>query len=154
MSGPDSFRSARQADFDGIDALLRAAFAGKGEADLVQRLRAQGMIETEVVMPLGDAVVAYLALSRLVAPEGWLALAPLAVAPEWQGKRLGSRLLAGVMKLAAIKAQSVVVVGKPTFYQRAGFVFGGMQTPYPAEVVGVFGGTGCAAVYPAAFDGI
>lgn len=154
MSGPDTFRSARVADYEAIDALLRTAFGGGDEAELVRKLRAEGLIESEVVMPWGDGVVAHMALSRLVAPAGWLALAPVAVAPEWQGKRLGSRMLAGVMKLAAIKGQSVVVVGRPSFYARAGFCFGGVKSPYPEEVVGVFGGVATEVVYPAVFDGI
>ncbi len=154
MSGPDSFRSARPEDYESIDMLLRRAFAGAAEADLVRALRHEGLVETEVVMPWSGDVVAHLALSRLVAPAGWLALAPVSVAPEWQGKRLGSRLLAGVMKLAAIKGQTVVVVGKPSFYMRAGFRFGGMVSPYPEAVVGVAGGTAAEVVYPAAFDGI
>ncbi len=154
MSGPDSFRSARAADYEAIDALLRAAYGGDTEAKLVAELRAQGLIESEVVMPWGEGVVAHVALSRLVAPTGWLALAPMAVAPEWQGKRLGSRMLAGVMKLAAIKGQAVVVVGKPSFYGRAGFQFGAVQTPFSAEVSGLFGATAGEVVYPAAFNGI
>jgi putative acetyltransferase len=154
MSGPDSFRSARAADYDGIEALLRVAFGGAAEAGLVQDLRAGGLIESELVMGFEGGVVAHLALSHLVAPEGWLALAPLAVAPEWQGRGLGSRFLAGAMKLAAIKGQVVVVVGRPAFYSRAGFVFGGVVSAYPAAVSGVFGAAGGAVVYPAVFEGI
>lgn len=155
MSGPDSFRAARANDDEAIDALLRAAFGGAGEAALMRRLRAEGLVDTEVVMVWGGQVVAHLALSRLTAPAGWLALAPVSVAPEWQGRRLGSRLLAGVMKLAAIRRQAVVVVGKPSFYSRAGFRFGtGMSAPYPPEVVGVFGGEAADVVYPEAFGGI
>lgn len=155
MSGPDSFRSARIEDHDNIDALLRAAFGGPEEARLMQDLRAAGLVETEVVMPWGDGVAAHLALSRLVSPAGWLALAPVSVAPEWQGKRLGSRMLAGVMRLAAIKQHAVVVVGKPSFYGRAGFRFGGVASRYPVEVVGVFGAEPEGEViYPMAFDAV
>jgi putative acetyltransferase len=154
MSGPDSFRTARPEDFEAIDAVLRAAFGGGAEVKLVRGLRAQGLIESEVVMPWGGGVVAHLALSRLVLPEGWLALAPVAVAPQWQGKGLGKRLLAGVMKLAAIKGQRVVVVGRPGFYAPLGFEFGGVVSRYPAGVSGVFGAAGGEVVYPAVFDGI
>ncbi len=156
MNGPDSFRAVKPGDFDGVDALLRAAFGRPQEAGLVLALRAAGLIETEVVMPWGKGVVAHLVLSRLVTPAGWLALAPVSVAPEWQGKRLGSRLLQGVLKLARIKGHSLVVVGKPSFYSRAGFVFdAALCPPYPADMTGVFGATGPVTVgYPAAFDGI
>ena len=155
MSGPDSFRSARPEDYDDIDLLLRTAFAGDEEVRLMRDLRAAGLIETEVVMPWSSGIVAHLALSRLVAPVGWLALAPVCVTPEWQGKRLGSRMLAGVMRLAAIKQQAVVVVGKPSFYARAGFRFGGVASRYPVEVVGAFGAEPVGdVIYPLAFDGV
>jgi putative acetyltransferase len=137
VTGPDSFRVARPDDHARIDSLLRGAFSGPQEAALMHELRAQGRIETEVVMPFEDAIVAHLALSWLVEPAGWLALAPVSVAPEWQGKGLGTRLVAGVLRLAAIKGQSVVVIGRASFYKRAGFSqdrAARLAIPYPLAV--------------------
>ncbi len=136
MAGPDSLRVAGALEFDAIDALLRASFPGPDEAGLVIKLRAAGLMEAEVVTPWQGAIVAYLALSRLSAPHGWLALAPVAVAPEWQGKQIGSRLVAGMARLLAFKGQTTVVVGKPSFYARAGFSrarAAGLTSPYPLE---------------------
>ena len=136
MSGPDSLRVAREADHAAIDLLLRAAFGGPDEANLMPRLRAAGVIETEMVMPWQAGIVAHLALSRLVAPDGWLALAPVAVAPAWQRRGLGLRMLAGALRLAAIKGQTVVVVGNPGYYARAGFSKARaacLTSPYPLQ---------------------
>lgn len=103
----------------------------------MHRLRDERLVETEVVMAFEDAIVAHLALTWLVEPAGWLALAPVSVAPEWQGKGLGTRLVAGVLRLAAIKGQSVVVIGRASFYRRAGFSqdrAARLLTPYPPAV--------------------
>ncbi len=161
MSGPDSLRLARIEEHGAIEALLRAAFAGPDEAGLVRRLRDEGRIEAEMVMPWQGGIVGYLALSQLLAPMGWLALAPVAIAPEWQGRRLGSRLVAGMAKLAAIKGQKIVVIGKPSFYARAGFSLSraaGLRSPYPLSVTGFFGPGSdvptADVVYPGAFDGV
>lgn len=140
--GPDYMRGMRADEAARVDALLQQAFAGDAEVALVRDLRAADLIEMEMVLPWEGAILGYLALSRLTAPLGWLALAPVAIAPKWQGRRLGARLVAMTMKLVAIKAQSVVVIGKPSFYTRAGFSVAraaGLRTPYPAPVTGFFG---------------
>ena len=118
---PDFMRAARPADHAAIDTLLRAAFPGPAETALVRTLRAEGQIEMELVLPDEAGIAGYLALSRMTAPDGWLALAPLAIAPDWQGRGLGQRLVKAALKLAAIKGQTVVVLGDPAFYGRCGF---------------------------------
>lgn len=120
-AGPEFIRPMRQGEEAAVEALLIAAFPGAEEANLVHQLRAAGAMEAEFVMPWQDGLAGYLALSRMVAPAGWLALAPVAIAPEWQAKRIGSRMVAGAMRLMAIKGATVVVLGKPSFYSRAGF---------------------------------
>jgi putative acetyltransferase len=159
--GPDFMRGMRAGDEDAVDALLRAAFPGPQEADLVRRLRAEARMEMEIVLPWQDGVVGYVGLSRLVAPEGWLALAPVAIAPEWQGRRFGARLVGRVMQLVAIKQQRVVVIGKPSFYARAGFSqarAAGLRLPYSLEYTGYFGPGDdvpeAEVIYPAVFDGV
>ena len=158
VAGPDYMHPMRAGEADLVDGLLRQAFAGEGKARLVRDLRATDQIELEVVLPWEGEVLGYLALSRLVAPEGWLALAPVAIAPAWHGRGLGTRLVAMTLRLLAIKAQSVVVVGKPSFYERCGFSAAraaGLRSPYPAHVT-AFAGPGddlpmAQVVYPDAF---
>jgi len=133
---PDHMRAARSADYTAIDSLLRAAFPGPDEAALVQALRASGEMEMELVLPDEAGLAGYLALSRMVEPEGWLALAPLAIAPGWQGRGLGQRLTKAALKLAAIKGQTVIVLGAPDFYGRCGFSLaraGRLTSPYPLD---------------------
>lgn len=133
---PDFMRPVRAEDHAAIDALLRAAFPTPAEARLVQSLRTSGQIEVELVMPWPAGLVGYLALSRMEAPSGWLALAPVAVAPAWQGKRLGSRMVVGALRLMAIKGVTTVVLGAPSFYARAGFSLARaahLTSPYPRD---------------------
>lgn len=135
-AGPDFMRPLRAGEEDAVDALLRATFAGPAEAGLVRALRAEGRMELEMVLPWSDGVAGYLALSRLIAPEGWLALAPVAMAPDWQGEGWGRRFVAAVQRLTAIKGQTVVVLGKPSFYGRCGFRqdrAAGLVSPYPVD---------------------
>lgn len=159
--GPDYMRGLRTGEEDAVEALLHAAFPGPQEAGLVRRLRAEGRIEMEIVLPWQGEIVGYLALSRLLAPQGWLALAPVAIGPAWQGRRLGARLVAMTMQLVKIKQQSVVVIGKPSFYARAGFSHqraAKLRLPYPLEFTGYFGPgvdvPEATLIYPAAFDGV
>lgn len=155
---PDFMRPARAIDHDAIDALLRAAFPTPAEAALVQSLRAADQIEVELVMPWPAGLVGYLALSRMEAPSGWLALAPVAVAPAWQGKRLGSRMVAGALRLMAIKGVTTVVLGSPSFYARAGFSLtraSHLTSPFPLDHTLIarpgMDGPRDTLIYPAAF---
>ena len=120
-AGPEVMRPLRAGEEEMAEALLKAAFPGQAEATLVRALRAAGQMELEMVLPWGTGLAGYLALSRLTAPADWLALAPVAIAPEWQGQRWGTRFVTGVAKLAAIKGQTLVALGKPSFYTRCGF---------------------------------
>lgn len=134
---PDHMRPLREADQTAAEALLRAAFPGPQEAALVRALRLSGAMELEMVLPDETGGLAgYLALSRMVAPVGWLALAPVAIAPGWQGKGLGRRLVSAVIRLTAIKGQTVVVLGPPAFYSRCGFSTpraAALTSPYPIQ---------------------
>lgn len=132
--GPEFMRPMRALEEPAVAALLCAAFPGPEEAGLVAALRAEGRMEAEFVMPWADGLAGYLAFSRMLAPEGWLALAPVAIAPDWQGRHIGTRMVAGAMRLMAIKGLTVVVLGKPSFYARCGFSSAraaGLTSPYP-----------------------
>lgn len=157
---PEFMRPLRVSDVAAVDGLLRAAFPGDEEAGLVTRLRAAGEMEAEIVLPWEGAVIGYLALSRLLAPAGWLALAPVAIAPAWQRRGLGARLVARTMQLMAIKGKTTVVLGEPGFYGRCGFSSAraaALTSPYPiAYTLLARPGEDIPQEtlrYPAAFDG-
>lgn len=135
-------RDMKRADETAVDALLQAAFGGTDEVKLVQRLRRSGRIAGEQVMPMGDRIVGYYALSHLVAPTGWLALAPVAIAPDVQGRGYGKRMIGMLSEWARLTQTPVVVVGDPKFYTRAGFDASNAQqfeSPYPVAVTAVAG---------------
>lgn len=157
--GPD-VSEMRPSDADEVDALLRAAFVGPEEAELVRRLRADGAMQSERVMRWGDRIGAYAALSRMISPKGWLALAPVAVLPEWQNGALGRdqpgmqhyyRFGTRIVQQTAMmfiefghalreelqpmdRKPTLVVLGKPSFYARCGFSqerAARLVSPYP-----------------------
>ena len=195
--GPDTSRQARLQDHDEIDALLAAAFGQRDEADLVHRLRTDGEVVLEVVKCWHDRetgqgrIGAYMTISRMVAPQNWFCLGPVAVLPAWQNGaldpddrtrgsfRFGSRLVREYAELFAQggdwwtgllarkgfiqgdEAPTLVVVGKPSFYARAGFSLdraARLTTPYPLHVT-LIARPGDdvperVLTYPAAFAGL
>jgi putative acetyltransferase len=158
--GPDVVSELRRADADEVEALLLAAFPGPEEAALVRALRAEGAMVAEWVMRWQGRIGAYAGISRMVAPAGWFALAPVAVLPEWQNGalaadrpglqnhfRFGSRIVRQAASLfvdhadllrktwALDAAPTLVVVGKPSFYARCGFSAkraARLRSPWPA----------------------
>jgi putative acetyltransferase len=144
--GPDVISELRPSDVDEVEALLLAAFPGPEEAALVRALRAEGAMVVEWVMRWQGRIGAYAGISRMVAPAGWFALAPVAVLPEWQDGalagdrtsvrnhfRLGTRIVRQAASLFTDHADllrkkwaldvppTLVVLGKPSFYARCGF---------------------------------
>jgi putative acetyltransferase len=131
---PDHAREMRRGEEGAVDALLRAAFETGAEANLVRDLRKSGQIAGETVLPMGDRIVGYYALSKMVAPKKWLCLAPVAVAPDVQGRRYGTRMMGMLTEWARLSKSTVVVLGGVPFYERAGFSAARaaqLTTPYP-----------------------
>lgn len=158
-------RPARPDDHAGIRTLLIAAFASPAEAHLVERLRADGAVASEAVVDRDGQVVAFALCSRMVAPQGWVALAPVATLPSQQGRGAGALAVRAALAAAASAgARAAVVLGAPAYYGRFGFSTEdarAMQSPYPLDHTGVlaFGPDIAEAerratlVYPAAFAG-
>jgi putative acetyltransferase len=110
-----------------IRDLLEASFPGTGEALLVDRLRSDGDIVISLVAEDAGVVVGYVAFSRLIV-DGRnskfraVALAPLAVYPEYQKEGIATRLIQEAHAcLAAIGETLSVVLGEPGYYGLFGY---------------------------------
>jgi putative acetyltransferase len=178
--GPDVTCEMRPGEEGEVDALLRAAFPGPEEADLVRGLRRDGAIWAEFVQPWQGRIGAYAAISRMVEPQGWGCLAPVAVLPEWQRGalapagglraqyRFGTRIVSMIAHAVQISRKwtppfpdTIVVLGEPAFYERCGFSLARAQrliSPYPlSHTMIARRGEDVpeeTLVYPAAFGGV
>ena len=131
---PDHAREMRKGEENAVDTLLREAFKNEGEANLVKALRKSGQIAGETVLPMGDRIVGYYALSTMIAPKRWLCLAPVAVAPDVQGRNFGLRMMGMLTEWARLSKTTVVVLGAVPFFERAGFSTvraANLTSPYP-----------------------
>ena len=158
LNSPQFAREMKRGEEVAVDALLRAAFGGAVEAKLVAALRKSKAIAGEQVMPMGDRIVGYYALSYMVKPKGWLCLAPVAIAPDVQRRGYGKRMMGMLSEWSRITKTPIVVLGNVAFYETAGFSRAGaanLTGPYAQDHTMVSGVTGAPAqtlVYPAPFD--
>ena len=129
-------RTERGEDRFAVQDVVARAFGQTDEADLVDALRGDPawIDELSVVGTLGGRVVGHALMTRLLVGDGSaLALAPVAVAPEAQGRGVGSAMVRELLARAAATGRErlVVVVGEPAYYARFGFV--------PASGLGISG---------------
>jgi putative acetyltransferase len=128
-------RDETPADFAAIRAVNEAAFGGAQEADLVDTLRRDGDLLLSLVADDGG-VIGHVAFSRVqVEGDSAVALAPVAVRPEWQRRGAGTALIEhGLQRLRQSGETLVFVLGEPAYYSRFGFVAAPaarFETPYP-----------------------
>jgi len=107
-----------------VYALLQRAFPyGTNEVELVQKLHNNNKVVHEWVCIHTSKVIAYIAFTNAYhgSEVCGLHLAPMAVAPDFQGQGVGSELLRFALRQEVIKSQSLFVLGEPGFYSRFGF---------------------------------
>ncbi|MDN0006697.1 N-acetyltransferase [Providencia stuartii] len=113
-------------DAMGIDKLLRDTFPTEAEADLVQKLREDGLLTLGVVATNDNGeVIGYVGFTPVdVNNEDvqWVGLAPLAVSKAHQKQGIGGQLIyEGLDSLNEFGYGAVVVLGDSNYYRRFGF---------------------------------
>ena len=150
-----------------VYAINKAAFGRPDEADLVDRLREDGVVLTSFVAELENRVVGHILFSRMSieTPGGSIpavALAPLAVLPNYQRQGIGGQLIRyGLNLMRQQSEQIVIVVGHPDYYPRFGFSSqkaSCIESPFPSDAFmamelepGALDGVRGKVKYPLAF---
>jgi putative acetyltransferase len=120
-------RPETSADHESIQHVNRLAFGQDDEARLVDALREKGYVRVSLVAEVGGQIVGHILFSDLPIITGSgtvpaLALAPMAVLPEFQNQRIGSALVQkGLEECRQQGHKIVVVLGHANFYPRFGF---------------------------------
>jgi putative acetyltransferase len=103
------------------------AFGRRDEADLVDRLRAEGVVLASFVAEVDGLIVGHILFSRMSIETtnksvAAVALAPLAVIPKFQRQGIGGKLIRhGLDWLRERDEHIVLVLGHPEYYPRFGF---------------------------------
>lgn len=172
-----SFETIQPEDFKQVDQLVSAAFTPVEEShgeevNLIHDLRAtydyQESLEV-VAKPDVDTVVGHGLLSPVMIRGNRhtttiVALAPLAVAPDWQGQGVGSQLLSELETRARLAGFAAIsVVGDMNYYGSRGYVMAedfaihnSLPVPMGSHLIkpltaGALAHVGGMLEYPAAF---
>lgn len=120
-------REETRADIRRVREVNDAAFGRSDEGRLVERLRDENLIAASIVaiendQIVGNAVFSRLSVEGLEEPPSLLALAPVAVTPDYQSRGIGSRIVRyGLAVCAQRDYAGVLVLGDPEYYARFGF---------------------------------
>ena len=157
-------------DYAGVREVNELAFASDVEATLVDRLRADGAVVASLVAEEDSRVVGHILFSELPIETGVgqipaVALAPMAVHPDWQRRGIGGHLIrAGLAACKRAGKAAVIVVGHTEYYPRFGFsaeLARAISSPYSEYgnawmaielVPGVLAGIRGSVTYPEAFQ--
>jgi putative acetyltransferase len=140
-------RPERKKDYAAIYEVNKLAFNGEEESKLIQTLRETSDFNEKLsLVAINDEkIVGHILFTPItIETKGIsfsaLALAPLAVHPEFQNQGIGSELVNRGLRVSnRLKYEIVVVVGHPEYYKRFGFVPAsnrGLKIPFdvPDEV--------------------
>ena len=120
-------RPTAQAESAAVRAVNAAAFETSAEADLVEALHRKDMSLVSLVAEADGRIVGHILFSPVSLAEhahlNFMGLAPMAVAPDYQRKGIGSALVReGLARCKELGCRAVVVVGHAEYYPRFGFV--------------------------------
>lgn len=117
-------------DAAAIDAVTVAAFHAAAHTShtehfIIRALRKAGQLAVSLVADENGRVIGHVAVSPVEISDGtpgWYGLGPISVAPEKQGRGIGTTLMEHALsELRAMRAAGCVVLGEPSYYARFGF---------------------------------
>lgn len=114
----------RQSTADDLPAVrqLEVVSTLSGEAGLAEVLLAAPADTLSFVADLKGVVVGHILLTAITGPGKALALAPLAILPDWRDMQIGTELVRHALHVAReLGWKSVFVYGQPDYYCRFGF---------------------------------
>jgi putative acetyltransferase len=165
---PLETRLEREGDQDAISSVVRLAFGREDEARLVDRLRDGGWSRVSLIAEQDGQVVGHVLFSdlRIVSDAGTtasLALAPMAVLPDFQSSGIGTRLIEDALRLCRQQGHAIVIVlGHQHYYPRFGFsadLAKPLESPYAGDsfmalelVPGALAGVRGRVEYPPPFS--
>ena len=120
-------RREKPEDCAAIRFVDEQAFGRPDEADLVDRLRAQGVVLASFVAETEGLIAGHILFNRMSIETAdqsiaAVALAPLAVIPTLQRQGIGGKLIGhGLDWLRGANERIVFVLGHPDYYLRFGF---------------------------------
>lgn len=135
-----TIRAEGPGDYAGIASVVEAAFGSPLQTQLVEAIRRSPSFvpELSLVAEVGRNIVGHVMISGALLNDGDVQrqianLSPLAVAPDWQRRGIGSALVLEVTARADNRGEPLVVLeGSPTFYGRLGFEY---SVPHGIEIV-------------------
>ncbi|RUM99250.1 N-acetyltransferase [Pseudaminobacter arsenicus] len=122
-----TIRPAQAGDRKAINEVEARAFGQMAEARLVEQLVADGEVVLELVAEKAGRIIGHVLFSRLLVVDGdrqfgAVALAPLAVDPDFQHQGIGSALVTEAHRqLQGAGGPLSVVLGDPAYYGRFGY---------------------------------
>jgi putative acetyltransferase len=162
-----NIREETPSDRPEVDALIRDAFGGDYERELVSRLRCDGLVAAALVAEAEQQIIGHIVLSWLPTQVDGrsvraVALAPVAVRVDHQRRGVGSCLVKAAIEAGKrVGAEAVVLLGHASYYPRFGFsadLAAKLASPFSGPafmalelVPGALSGVTGSTVYPPAF---
>lgn len=125
-----NIRNELPSDAAAVGAVTIAAFGSAEHSSgteqfIVRALRDSGQLVVSLVAEEDGRIAGHVAVSPVTITSGspgWYGLGPVSVAPEQQGRGIGTMLISQALdKLRASGAAGCVVLGEPAYYSRFGF---------------------------------
>lgn len=130
-----TIRTEENSDCKSVSALIELAFRNVEHSDHKEHLLVERLRESEAFIPelsmlaeVDGQPVGYALLTKIKIvnehsqPTTSLALAPIAVLPEYQGKGIGGKLILTIHEKAkALGFTSIVLLGHEDYYPRFGY---------------------------------